>query len=260
MSKLTVCSIALACTLAGTLSAAENDPFCGKWTLNQAKSKVVGEQMKIDDLGGNKYKITFGNVSDTITADGTDQPGRFGETTAITPEGSKEWKMVIKKDGKTTTSMTHKLSDDGQAQTIQGTNYKPDGTTFDYTVKLKRISSGSGWAGTWESTQAKISSPPEFDIESYEGDGLSLKTPAYQDTLSMKFDGKDYEEKGPQVAPGSMSSGKRIDLHTLAVTDKVKGEVMDHAKFQVSDDGKTLTITVRATGQPHAASYVYDKM
>jgi hypothetical protein len=260
MSRSSFSSVALACLVAGTLTAAQNDPFCGKWKLNLGKSKVTGEQMKIEDLGGNKYKITFGTVSDTITADGTDQPDRFGQTTAITPEGSNQWKMVIKKDGKVTTSMTHTLSDDGKAQTIKGTNYKPDGSTSDYTVSLKRDGTGSGWAGTWESTEAKINSPDEFDIDTYEGDGLTFNTPAYQDTLSIKFDGKEYEEKGPNVAPGSTSSGKRIDPHTLALTDKVKGEVMDHAKFQVSPDGKTLTVTVRELGQPHAVSYVYDKL
>ena len=54
----------------------------------------------------------------------------------------------------------------------------------------------------------------------------------------MKFDGKDYEEKGPNVAPGSMSSGKRVNPHTLDVTDKVKGQVMDHTKFEVSRMGR----------------------
>ena len=76
----------------------------------------------------------------------------------------------------------------------------------------------------------------------------------------MKFDGKDYEEKGPNVAPGSMSSGKRVNAHTLEVTDKVKGEAMDHTKFEVSPDGKTLTLTVHGTGQPNALTVVYDKM
>ena len=94
----------------------------------------------------------------------------------------------------------------------------------------------------------------------YEGDGLTFNTPAYQDTISMKFDGKDYEEKGPNVAPGSMSSGKRVNPHTLDVTDKVKGQVMDHTKFEVSPDGKTLTLTIHETGQPKALSIVYDKM
>ena len=100
----------------------------------------------------------------------------------------------------------------------------------------------------------------EWDIEAYDGDGLTFNTPAYQDTLSMKFDGRDYEEKGPNVAPSSASSGKRVNSHTLEVTDKVKGEVMDHTKFEVSHDGKTLTLTIRETGQPKAQTIIYDKM
>jgi len=106
----------------------------------------------------------------------------------------------------------------------------------------------------------KFTSPDEWEIQAYEGDGLSFNTPAYKDTLSMKFDGKDYEEKGPNVAPGSMSSGKRVNAHTLEVTDKVKGEVMDHTRFEVSPDGKTLTLTVQGTGQANAQTVVYNKM
>ena len=57
-----------------------------------------------------------------------------------------------------------------------------------------------------------------------------------------------------------MSAGKRVSAHTLDVTDKVKGEVMDHTKFEVSQDGKTLTLTIRETDQPKALTIVYDKM
>lgn len=252
-------ALALACLLAGTLSAAD-DPFCGKWKLNQGKSKIAGEQMKIQDLGGNKYKITFGDISDTILADGSDQPVHFGRTTAITPEGAKEWKMVDKKDGKVTSSMTHTLSEDGNTQTIKGTNYRPDGSTSDFAVNLKRVGSGSGWTGTWESTDVKIGSPDEWEIEPYEAGGLTFNTPQYHDTLSMKFDGNDYEEKGPNVAPGSTSSGKRVNDHTLDVTDKIKGKVMDHTRFEVSPDGKTLTLTIHEMGQPNAMTIVYDKV
>lgn len=252
-------SLGVACLLAGTLWA-KDDPFCGKWKLNLEKSKFAGEQSKIEDLGGNKYKWTSGDVSDTITADGTDQPVHFGRTISIAPDGPNDWKMVIKKDGKVLSSMTHTLSDGGKAQTIKGTETKPDGTTSDFNVVLKKVSGGSSWAGTWESTDVKFTSPDEWDIAPYEGDGLTFNTPAYQDTISMMFDGKDYEEKGPNVAPGSMSSGKRVNPHTLDVTDKVKGQVMDHTKFEVSPDGKTLTLTIHETGQPKALSIVYDKM
>jgi hypothetical protein len=252
-------SLALVCLLACTLWASDN-PFVGKWKLNMEKSKVTGEQTKIEDLGGNKYKWTSGNVTNTYTADGTDQPTQFGNTIAITPVDANNWKMVIKKDGRVLSSMTHTLSPDGKTQTIKGTGYKPDGTTDDFTVTMKKISGGAGWGGTWEDTDVKFTSPDEWEIQPYEGEGLSFNSPAYKDTLSMKFDGKDYEEKGPNVAPGAMSSGKRVNAHTLEVTDKVKGDVMDTMKFEVSSDGKTLTLTVRGTGQTNAQTYVYNKM
>jgi len=252
-------SLALACLVAGTLWAGD-DPFCGKWKLNIEKSKFSGEQMKIEAFGGNKYKWTSGNVSDTILADGSDQPVHFGRTISLTPEGANSLKMVIKQNGKLLSSMTHSVSADGKTQTIKGTDNKPDGTTSDFNVSMKRVGAGSGLSGTWESTDVKFTSPGEWDIEPYEGDGLTFNTPAYQDTISMKFDGKDYEEKGPTVAPGSMSAGKRVNAHELELTDKVKGQVMDHTKFEVSPDGKTLTVTVREVGQPTPLRYVYEKL
>lgn len=252
-------SLALACLFASTLSASE-DPFCGKWKLNMEKSQFAGDQVKIQDLGVNKYKWTVGNVSDTITYDGTDQPVHFGRTISMAAEGTNSWKMVIKKEGRVLSSMTHTISDDGKTQTIKGTETKPDGTTSDFNAVWKKVAGGSGWGGTWEETDVKFSSADEWDIEPYDGDGLTFNTPAYQDTLSMKFDGRDYEEKGPNVAHGSMSSGKRVNAQTLEVTDKVKGEVMDHTEYKVSPDGKTLTLTIHETGQPKALTIVYDKM
>ena len=35
---------------------------------------------------------------------------------------------------------------------------------------------------------------------------------------------------------------------------------MGHTKFEVSLDGKTLTLTIRETGQPKAQTIIYDKM
>ncbi|HXJ89863.1 MAG TPA: hypothetical protein VMS18_23820 [Candidatus Binatia bacterium] len=251
--------LGLACLLAGSLWGAD-ESFVGKWKLNTEKSKFAGEITKIEDLGGNKYKWTSGNVSDTMTADGTDQPVHFGRTVSITPEGTNEWKMVIKKDNKVLSSMTHTLSDNGKTQTIKGTETKPDGTTSEFNVVLKKVSGGSGWGGTWESTDVKFTSPDEWEIAAFEGGGLTFYTPAYQDTISLKFDGKDYEEKGPNVAPGSTSSGKRVDAHTLELTDKIKGKVMDHTRFEVSADGKMLTLTIHESGQPKPLIVVYDKM
>lgn len=257
--KRFIYALAAITIVAGCLWAAD-DPFCGKWKLNLDKGKITGEQMKIQDLGGKKLKFTFGNTSDTATMDGTDQPIHFGRTMSLAPEGPNSFKMVIKQDGKVISSMTHSLSEDGNTQTIKGTDYKPDGSTADFEVVEKRVGGGSGWTGTWQSTKLNINSPDEFDIEPNGANGLTLKTPAWKETLAFQFDGKDYADQGPSVAPGSMSSAKRVDAHQFEMTDKIKGKVMDHATFAVSPDGKTLTLTVHETGQPNPLTIVYDKL
>lgn len=204
--KRICCLLVLACLAAGTLWASD-DPFCGKWKLNKEKSKFTGEQIKIQNLGGNKYKWTHDNVSDTIIYDGSEQAVSSGQTLSMTPAGTNNWKMVIKKDGRVLSSMTHTLSADGKSQRIKGSDTKPDGTTSEFDVTWKKVSGGAGWEGTWESTEVNFTSPDEWDIEPYERGGLTFKTPAYREAISMKFDGKDYEDQGPNVAPGSASQG-----------------------------------------------------
>jgi hypothetical protein len=157
-------------------------------------------------------------------------------------------------------SMTHTLSDDGNTQTIKGTDMKPDGTTSDFDVVDKRIGSGSGWTGTWESTKVDFTSPDVWEIDANGPDGLTFNDAAYKDELSLKFDGKEYAEKGPNVAAGSMTSGKRIDANHFELTDKIQGKVMDHTEFEVTPDGKTMTLTIHETGQPNPLTIVYDKM
>jgi hypothetical protein len=76
----------------------------------------------------------------------------------------------------------------------------------------------------------------------------------------LKFDGKEYPAKGPTVPTGLVTSAKRTAQRMCELTDKIKGKVMGHAKFELTDDGKTMTVTVHDTGQPNATTYVYDKM
>jgi hypothetical protein len=259
MLKRTLLTLAILCFLTGTLEA-KDDPFVGRWKLNRAKSNLIGMQLKIEDLGANKYKITNGDVSTTITADGTDQDDQFGDTVSIAPEGSTAWKMVIKRGGKVVSSMTHTLLPDGTTQTIKGTDTKPDGSTSDFEVELKRVSGGTGWNGTWEEIKEKDASSHELDIEVYEDTGLTFKSPDYPDTVSMKFDGKDYKETGPEEASGGLFSGKRADEHSLELTFKMKDQILENRKYLVSPDGKILTITTHQPGQPHDQVSVYDRL
>src|SRR5580698_6048062 len=92
-------SLAIVCLAAGTLWAVD-DPFLGKWKVNPAKS-VLMDEMKVTSLGGNKYSFDFGGGSpETIAVDGTDQPGMFGTTLAVTAVSPEEWRVVRKKNSR----------------------------------------------------------------------------------------------------------------------------------------------------------------
>ena len=251
-------TLLVACAVTGTLLAAE-DPFVGKWKLNEAKSKITGDQFEIKDLGGDKYTLTFGNDSDTLVADGTDQPVHFGRTRSIAIRGPNVWEMVTKTDGRILSSSAWKLSEDGQTMNIEMTGKQPDGSAFNYQWRYKRIAGTRGFAGTWESTQVKIGSPYVFEIRAYDGDGLSFYGPAEQETLNMKFDGKDYPDTGPNVPADSFASGHRVDERTLEMTNKIKGTIMSTAQFKVAADLETLTMTVREEGQSSPYTMFYDR-
>jgi hypothetical protein len=50
-----------------------------------------------------------------------------------------------------------------------------------------------------------------------------------------------------------------VNEHTLEVTDKVQGDVIDTTQFKVSADGKTLTLTVHEKGQSKPLTFVYER-
>jgi len=100
----------------------------------------------------------------------------------------------------------------------------------------------------------------ELRIQPYEGDGLSFNSPAAQVTKNIKFDGNDYPDLGPNVTPGSASSGRRVNGRSLEITDKFQGKIRDIRQIELSTDLQTLTITVRMVGQSEPSEVlVFDR-
>jgi hypothetical protein len=258
MAKRAFQLLLVACLAVGTLWAA-NDPFVGKWKLNPSKSKLTG-QMKVEAIGANKYAIDFGGgATENIVADGTDQPGLDGTTLSITVEGPKIWKVVRKKDGRTLVTGIWKLSKDGQTLSDAFTANQPNGSTFSLDYVYKRTAGSTGFSGTWESTSEKVNSVFEIQIRPYEEGGLSFVVPAEDSTKSLKFDGKDYPNQGPNVAPGSASSGRRVNERTLEITDKKNGKTIATQKIEISLDLKTLTMTVQPVRRSKPNILVFDR-
>lgn len=265
MFKRTFQLLLVACLATGSLRAA-NDPFAGKWKLNPSQSKFTG-QMRVEVVGANRYAITFVEVglgsgaTDTVAADGTDQPAIFGTTLSVTIEKPGAWKVVRKSNGHTLLTGLWKLSEDGNTLSDAFTGFHADGSTLRQDFVFKRTAGTSGFQGTWENTSDQVDSDSvyEFQIESYQGDGLSFITPGTRENQNIRFDGKDYPDAGPIVAPDSASSGRRLGEHTLEMTDKIKDKVIATRKIELSPDLKSLTMTIRPVGQNQPNILVFER-
>ena len=243
--------------LTGTVWAA-NDPFAGKWKLDPSRSRLT-DQMKVEAAGPNKYSLIFsGDNVETVVADGTDQPGLFGTTLAVSVEGPDDWKVVRKSNGRTTITGLWTLSDNDSILTDNFTSYRPDGSTFHLNYIYKRTAGTSGFPGTWESTTEQVNSSYEVQIEPYQNSGLSFVYPSGI-TKSVNFDGKDYPTSGSNAAPGSTTSAQRVNEKTLQMTDKINGKVRDTQQVELSPDGKTLTMTVSIPGRSKPNIMVFDR-
>jgi hypothetical protein len=242
------------------LGAAADNPFVGDWKLNPSASRRT-EEMRVESLAANKYGFDFDGTGmvETIVIDGTDQAGLFGTTVAVSAERADAWKIVRKKDGRVLLIANWTLSKDGNTLTDDFSAISPEGTASTVKLAFKRAASGSGFAGTWDSTNAPVGSVFVIQIRPYEGDGLSIVNSSSL-TRNMKLDGKDYPNAGPNAAMLPTSSVRRRDARTLELVDKsVDGKVYDTQKIELSPDLRTLSVSVQKEGRTQPSILVFER-
>ena len=254
--------VCFACLIAATSHAAD-EPLIGKWKLNLSKSKLA-DQMTIAPVGANRYRLTFAGVGETETpvADGTDQPGVQGSTISVTIEAPGNWKIQRKRGGSTVLTAIWKLSDDGKTLTDTFIGNQPDGSTSHVDLVYKRAegsASNSGIPGTWETTEEKAD-PFEIEIRPYEGDGLSFIISGGAPASNMKLDGKDYPSAGASSSAGNSTSARRLGDHSIEVTKKLKGKIIETRQITVSPDLKTLTMTRHLVDQRLPNILIFDRV
>jgi len=126
--------------------------------------------------------------------------------------------------------------------------------------------------GSWKLNEAKskidAGLPKNLTVQ-YEAVGDSIKAtvdgvdgqgkPTHSEWTG-KFDGKDYAVTGD--ATSDTRSLKKIDDHTLELTNKKGGKVTITGKVVVAADGKSRTLTLSGTdaaGKKIQSTAVYDK-
>ena len=259
------------CLMTGTLWAADN-PFAGKWKVNPSESKL-NDEMKVEAAGANRYALTVGpGQTDTIVADGSDQPALSGTTLSITVKGPNRWEIIRKMKGRTLLTAYWTLSEDGKMINDAFTQYLPNGTTLfsqalpnGSTLVLpyvyERTGGNSGFLGTWDSESATVRAGIELKIQPYEGDGLSFKRSDEGVAKTIKLDGNDHPDLDPNGGDtGAAYSARRVNELSLEISEKLKGNITGTRLIELSRDLKTLTVTVRVVGQSKPQSIlVFDR-
>jgi hypothetical protein len=253
-------SLIVLSTLGHAAPADSVAPFLGKWKLDPAHSRLT-DQMKVEPAGPNKYNFIFsGDNVETITTDGTDQPGLSGSTLAVTVQAPDSWKVVRKSKGRVTIIGLWKLSPDGKTLTDNFTGFGEDGavqTSLHYIYQ--RTTNTSGFVGTWESTTEDVNTPQVMEVQPFESDGLSFINAGGRVVQTLKFDGKDYPGSGSSVPAGYASSGHRMNDHAVERVDKLNGKTLYTQQIEVSADGKILTMTIQIPGRDKPDIMVFNR-
>ena len=248
MSKRVLAMVPAICVAASMALGAQN-PLIGEWKLDPSRSRTPDE-MKVQHKEGNTYVFDFGGGAETIVADGTDQKGLQGTLLSVEEESADTWIVKRKIGERLLLRATWKLSADGKTLTDYYREFESDGTTVSLDYVYERTGgTGSGFAADWQSIKETNNTTILMQVKAFEGDGLSFISPSEHRTRNVKFDGKGYPIEGPDAGRNATSSVRRVNDHNLVMTEKTDGKVTDTQDIVLSDDGKTLTITVRFTGR-----------
>jgi hypothetical protein len=131
---------------------------------------------------------------------------------------------------------------------------------------------GEAFIGDWKLNEAKSKIPagsPKNTLVVYAASGDSIMVtisgtgadgnPIHV-TWTGKYDGKDYPVTGDATI--DMRAYTLVNSHTLSITNKKNGKVVNTTRVVVSADGKTRTVTTTGTddkGVKTTSTSVYDK-
>ena len=236
------------------------DPFLGNWKLDAAKSKVTGQMIRIAELAGNNYEFQEDEHTDVILADGLDHLTHRGETMAVTQRDARVWAITYKDGDRVLMDTKWEISADGQTLTYSATGERSNGLRFRNKLVAKRVAGdGKSLAGTWQSTDVALSSPNEIHISRWGADGERIEFIGRGTRIHLRFDDREYAEKGFRAREGATSSGHRIDDRTIQTTERIGGKIVETVVAAVSADGQTQTLLITEPGDPVPTLMVYQR-
>ena len=233
-----VARLLLALTVFVAAAQAADPPYVGKWKFNAAKSTLTGDTATIENIPDGMMQFSSQGFIYKFKPDGKEYPTPDGGTTAWTATSPNVWDVSNRMGGKVVT--TFHLALKGDMLAVSGKSMKPDGTAAEFTASYKRVSGGPGFAGKWMSTEVK---PPAnvLEVTASGANGVMLK----DDTgpiFSGQFDGKDTPALGRMAGSKYTAAFRKIGDRSFEITAKLAGKPLFVDVYEVSADGKTLTV------------------
>jgi len=138
------------------------------------------------------------------------------------------------------------------------TDGKASLTTITYT---RSYGDPQGLVGIWKLSTLHSNRPPVLKLEPAGNNALKVSDDR-DITYTLTFDGKDAQIVGPDVVSKFTASGKQVDNHTIEVTQSREGVISNKSSWELSPDGKTMTVTTTWMGpnvSPEPTLEVYEK-
>jgi hypothetical protein len=228
--------------MAPAVSTAQS-PFDGTWRVNIAQAKFSPKPI-VFYLSQGWYHCVSCNPAFDAKADGTDQPvtSQTYDTISVKEVDPKTIQLVTKKNGKVVTEQTRTVSANGKELTVEVTAHpmnSDQAVTEEATAKLLGVAPSGVHAtsGNWQLEKVKESDNGVTMVYKTSGDQITMSEPTGV-TYTAKLDGTDAPVTGSYTF--DTVSVKMLDAHTLEVTEKRAGTVIDVSKITVN--GKTMTI------------------
>lgn len=250
--------VCAAMALAATSCLAAGSSWDGTWKLNQAKSKLTGDTMVLEDKGNGLIHVSGGAIVFDFACDGKPYRSFADRTLTCTGSQAAGWEHITKAGDKVLSKSHWALSPDGKTITVNGKEWRPDGSTSEYHETWRRGSGTSGLIGKWVDVKADEGS--DSMVIALKGDWIKIYSPAYRSTLEGKMDGSALVLKGPSEPEGFSISIKSDGPNKLHYTVNYKGKMVSEEVQTLSADGKTIAEEDWESGKRNEASVrVYER-
>jgi hypothetical protein len=256
MKKLFAVAVLLLPSLLVGQSALE-----GTWRTNMDQAKLSQKPYTFSISNG-MYECSTCVPTIKVKADGTEQPvqGQAYDTLSVKADGQKSITLAGKKDGKPVFEQTRTVSDDGKTLDLKSTGYSKDGATTQSEVTFTRVANASTGAhptsGSWKVNKVSESDAGTTATYKWNGDELTMSQPTGEG-YTAKLDGKDYPFKGAYGI--DTVSLKRINDHTIEVTQKRDGKATGTSRITISPDGKKMTEDYTSTLTGRKSTFYSEK-